>query len=286
MAKKHYHSTGARALTYTALLGPFALLFALFQLAPVLWVVINSFVYDGEFSLDNYREILDSAFTLQSFYNSLWLSLISSVIGLFIALLLVNSLRRVDCRLRRAVIAFINMSSNFSGVPLAFAFIIILGVNGSVTLLLRSLGIIEEFDLYSKWGLLAIYTYFQIPLAVLLLYPAFDALKDEWQEAAELLGATTLQYVCKVALPILTPAIIGTFVILIANAMGAYASVYALTSGNYNVITIRIAALVSGDIFLEPNLAAAISVILMLIMAVIVMINYTLLNRSRYARKQ
>lgn len=286
MAKKHYHSTGARALTYTVLLGPFALLFALFQLAPVLWVVINSFVYDGEFSLDNYREILDSAFTLQSFYNSLWLSLISSVIGLFIALLLVNSLRRVDCRLRRAVIAFINMSSNFSGVPLAFAFIIILGVNGSVTLLLRSLGIIEEFDLYSKWGLLAIYTYFQIPLAVLLLYPAFDALKDEWQEAAELLGATTLQYVCKVALPILTPAIIGTFVILIANAMGAYASVYALTSGNYNVITIRIAALVSGDIFLEPNLAAAISVILMLIMAVIVMINYTLLNRSRYARKQ
>ena len=286
MPKKSYHRRSAKALTYTALLGPFALLFALFQLAPVLWVTVNSFIYDGEFTLDNYRAILDSAFTLQSFYNSLWLSLISSVIGLVIALLLVNSLRRVDCRLRRAVIAFINMSSNFSGVPLAFAFIIILGVNGSVTLLLRAAGLVEEFDLYSKWGLLAIYTYFQIPLAVLLLYPAFDALKDEWQEAAQLLGASMLQYVRKVALPILTPAIIGTFVILIANAMGAYASVYALTSGNYNVITIRIAALVSGDIFLEPNLAAAISVVLMLIMAAIVMINYTLLNRSRYARKQ
>ena len=286
MPKKSYHRRSAKALTYTALLGPFALLFALFQLAPVLWVAVNSFIYDGEFTLDNYRAILDSAFTLQSFYNSLWLSLISSVIGLVIALLLVNSLRRVDCRLRRAVIAFINMSSNFSGVPLAFAFIIILGVNGSVTLLLRAAGLVEEFDLYSKWGLLAIYTYFQIPLAVLLLYPAFDALKDEWQEAAQLLGASMLQYVRKVALPILTPAIIGTFVILIANAMGAYASVYALTSGNYNVITIRIAALVSGDIFLEPNLAAAISVVRMLIMAAIVMINYTLLNRSRYARKQ
>ncbi len=286
MTKKRYHRRGAKALTYTALLGPFALLFALFQLAPVLWVVINSFIYDGELTLDNYRAIWDSAFTLQSFYNSLWLSLISSLIGLIIALLLVNSLRRVDCRLRRMVISFINMSSNFSGVPLAFAFIIILGVNGSITLLLRSIGLVEEFDLYSKWGLLAIYTYFQIPLAVLLLYPAFDALKDEWQEAAQLLGASMLQYVRKVALPVLTPAIIGTFVILIANAMGAYASVYALTSGNYNVITIRIAALVSGDIFLEPNLAAAISVLLMLIMAVIVMINYTLLNRSRYAKKQ
>ncbi len=286
MPKKHYHSPAAKWLTYSALLGPFVLLFALFQLAPLLWVGINSFIYEGSFSFENYRSILNSAFTLQAFTNSLWLSLLSSIIGLAIALVFTNSLRRVDSRLRRAVIAFVNMSSNFSGVPLAFAFIIILGVNGAGTLLLRSSGLVEDFDLYSKWGLLAIYTYFQIPLAVLLLYPAFDALKDDWQEAAQLLGATTLQYVCKVALPILTPAIIGAFVILIANAMGAYASVYALTAGNYNVITIRIAALVSGDIFLEPNLAAAISVVLLLLMACVVFINYTLLNSSRYAKKQ
>ena len=223
---------------------------------------------------------------MQAFYNSLWLSLISSVLGLLIGLITVNSLRRVPGKIRNAVIAFINMSSNFSGVPLAFAFIIILGTNGALTLLLREIGLIDDFELYGKWGLLAIYTYFQIPLSVLLLYPAFDSLKDEWQEAAALLGASIWQYVYKVALPILTPAMIGTFVILIANAMGAYASVYALTTGNYNVITIRIAALVSGDIFLEPNLAAAISVVLMLIMAFIVMINYTVLNRSRYAKKQ
>lgn len=285
MAKKSFHKY-SKWLTYIACLGPFALLFALFQLAPIFWVVINSFVYEGEFTFDNYLEIFNSGFIRQGFYNSLWLSIISSLLGLVIGLLTVNSLRRVNGKVKNAVISFVNMSSNFSGVPLAFAFIIILGTNGAVTLALRELGIIDDFDLYSKWGLLAIYTYFQIPLSVLLLYPAFDALKDEWQEAAALMGASTMQYVRKVALPILTPAMIGTLVILIANAMGAYASVYALTSGNYNVVTIRIAALVSGDIFLEPNLAAAISVVLMLIMAFIVMINYTLLNRSRYAKKQ
>ena len=285
MVKKHYHHM-SKALTYTACLGPCAILFFLFPLAPIFWVVINSFIYEGEFTFDNYRAIWESAFTMQAFYNSLWLSLISSVLGLLIGLITVNSLRRVPGKIRNAVIAFINMSSNFSGVPLAFAFIIILGTNGALTLLLREIGLIDDFELYGKWGLLAIYTYFQIPLSVLLLYPAFDSLKDEWQEAAALLGASIWQYVYKVALPILTPAMIGTFVILIANAMGAYASVYALTTGNYNVITIRIAALVSGDIFLEPNLAAAISVVLMLIMAFIVMINYTVLNRSRYAKKQ
>lgn len=285
MNKRHYHAGGARALTYLVCLGPFVLLFGLFQLAPVLLVLVNSFLYEGEFSLENYRSIVSSPFIMQAFGNSLWLSLLSAAAGLLIALVLTNSLRRTDSRLRNAVIAFINMSSNFSGVPLAFAFIIILGVNGSVTLLLRETGLIEEFDLYGKWGLLAIYVYFQIPLAVLLLYPAFDALKDEWQEAAQLMGASTCTYMRKVALPVLSPAIIGTFVILIANAMGAYASVYALTQGNYNVITIRIAALVSGDIFLEPNLAAAISVILMLLMSVIVLLNYLVFFRSRYAKK-
>ncbi|MFW1708020.1 ABC transporter permease [Vibrio parahaemolyticus] len=264
---------------------PFALFFYLFQLAPMIWVLFNSFIYDGEFTLDNYIEVLDSAFMLQAFGNSLWLSVWSSIFGLAIATLLVSSLRRVDSKLRDAVIAFTNMSSNFAGVPLSFAFIIILGTNGAITLLLKQYGLLGDFDLYGKWGLLAIYIYFQIPLAVLLLYPAFDALSDDWQAAAALLGARTSHYWAKVALPVLSPALFGTFIILIANAIGAYASVYALTSGNYNVITIRIASLVSGDLFLEPNLAAAISVILMALLAFITVINQWLIAKSYAAKK-
>ncbi|MDC5848993.1 ABC transporter permease subunit [Vibrio europaeus] len=266
-------------------LAPFALFFYLFQLAPMIWVLINSFIYDDEFAFDNYLEVLDSAFMMQAFGNSLWLAVWSSVVGLAIATLLVSSLRRVDCKIRDGVIAFTNMSSNFAGVPLSFAFIIILGTNGAITLLLKQYGLLGDFDLYGKWGLLAIYIYFQIPLAVLLLYPAFDALSDDWQAAAALLGARTSQYWTKVALPVLSPALFGTFIILIANAIGAYASVYALTSGNYNVITIRIASLVSGDLFLEPNLAAAISVILMALLAFITVINQWLISKSYAGRK-
>ncbi|QSA20867.1 ABC transporter permease subunit [Vibrio furnissii] len=268
-----------------AWLSPFALFFYLFQLAPMVWVGVNSFQVDDEWSLDNYREILDSGFIQQGFGNSLWLSVWSSLVGLAIAALLVSSLRRVSGRLRDAVIAFTNMSSNFAGVPLAFAFIIILGTNGALTLLLKQYGLIDDFNLYGKSGLMAIYIYFQIPLAVLLLYPAFDALSDDWQAAAALLGAKTWQYWVKIALPVLSPALLGTFIILIANAMGAYASVYALTSGNYNVITVRIASLVSGDLFLEPNLAAAISVVLMALLAFITLINQWLIARSYHAKR-
>ncbi|WP_434340126.1 ABC transporter permease [Motilimonas cestriensis] len=263
---------------------PFAVFFYLFQLAPMLWVVVNSFLVEQSWSLDHYHEIFNSSFIQQGFRNSLWLATWSSVIGLAIAVLLVSSLRRINSKIRDGVIAFTNMSSNFAGVPLAFAFIIILGVNGALTLLLKQYGLIDSFNLYGQWGLLAMYVYFQIPLAVLLLYPAFDALKDDWQDAAALLGASSWQYWRRVALPVLSPALLGTLIILIANAIGAYASVYALTSGNYNVVTVRIASLVSGDLFLEPNLAAAISVVLMLILAFITLINQWLIARSYHAK--
>ena len=98
------------------------------------------------------------------------------------------------------------------------------------------------------------------------------------------MGASKLTYWLKVAIPVLSPALLGTFIILIANAMGAYASTYALTSGNYNLVTIRIASLVSGDLFLEPNMAAALSVLLIAILGFITGIHHWLIKRSYHAK--
>lgn len=266
------------------LLLPLLLVLALFSLAPAAWVLLHSVQVDGVWSLAHFVEILGSSFYRQAFGNSLWVSVWSSVLGLLIALLSAASLKRVDGRLRDAVVAFTNMASNLSGVPLAFAFIILMGANGAVTLLLRDWGIGEDFNVYSRAGLILIYTYFQVPLAVLLLYPAFDALNDEWQESAALLGASRWQYWRLIALPVLLPAVLGTFILLFANAMGAYASAYALMTSNYNLVTIRISSLVAGDIFLEPNLAAALSVLLVALLVLLVTVNQLLLKRSYHAR--
>lgn len=267
------------------LLLPFILFFAVFQLVPLAWIMVASFVtVDGEWGLSNYRDVLDSPFYLQAIRYSLEISLWSSLLGLAIAVIGVQSLRQVDSRLRDMVISFTNMTSNFAGVPLAFAFIILLGFNGTLTLLLKQLGVIEGFNLYTKGGLILIYTYFQIPLGVLLLYPAFDALRDDWRESAALLGAGPLRYWRHIALPVLTPALLGTFVILLANALGAYATVYALTTGNFNVVPVRIAALVAGDIYLDPNLASALAMLLVALMAMITVVHQWLLKRSYHGK--
>ncbi|MQT84899.1 ABC transporter permease subunit [Pseudomonas sp. FSL R10-2964] len=265
---------------------PFAVFFIVFQIAPLVWVLIHSVQSEESgWGLANFIKIFNSKFYLQAIQHSLEISVWSSLFGIIIAILGSYSLRKVDSRLRNFVNAFANMTSNFSGVPLAFAFIILLGFNGSITIMLKQAGIIEDFNLYSKTGLIILYTYFQIPLGVLLLYPAFDALREDWRESASLLGANSWQFWRFIGLPVLTPALLGTFVILLANALGAYATVYALTTGNFNVLPIRIAAMVSGDISLDPNMASALAVILVGLMTLVTLVHQWLLKRSYHVAR-
>jgi len=267
-------------------LAPFAIVFIVFQIAPLVWVLIHSLQSEETgWGLDNFSRIFASKFYLQAIQHSLEISFWSSLFGIVIAVLGSYSLHKVDSKLRNFVNAFANMTSNFSGVPLAFAFIILLGFNGSITIMLKQAGIIEDFNLYSKTGLIILYTYFQIPLGVLLLYPAFDALREDWRESASLLGANSWQFWRFIGLPVLTPALLGTFVILLANALGAYATVYALTTGNFNVLPIRIAAMVSGDISLDPNMASALAVILVGLMTFVTLVHQWLLKRSYHVAR-
>lgn len=267
------------------LLLPFALFFIAFQIAPLAWVAIHSLQTTTGWSLDNFSKAFGSRFYRQAIQFSLEISFWSSVLGILIAVVGAYSLRRVDSRLRDFVSAFANMTSNFSGVPLAFAFIILLGFSGAITMLLKESGLIDDFNLYSKTGLIITYTYFQIPLGVLLLYPAFDALREDWRESAALLGASTWDYWRHIGLPVLTPALLGTFVILLANALGAYATVYALTTGNFNVLPIRIAAMVAGNITLDPNLASALAMILVGLMTLVTLVHQWLLRRSYHVAR-
>ncbi|KXG81395.1 ABC transporter permease [Pseudomonas mosselii] len=263
---------------------PFAVFFIIFQVAPLAWVALNSLQGESGWGLANFSKIFASKFYLQALQRSLEISFWSSLFGIVIATLGAYSLRQVDSKLRDFVSAFANMTSNFAGVPLAFAFIILLGFNGALTLLLKQMGLLGDFSIYSKTGLILVYTYFQIPLGVLLLYPAFDALREDWRESAALLGASHWQFWRHIGLPVLTPALLGTFVILLANALGAYATVYALTTGNFNVLPIRIAGLVAGDISLDPNLASALAMVLVGLMTVVTVVHQWLLKRSYHAR--
>ncbi len=134
------------------------------------------------------------------------------------------------------------------------------------------------FKLHEKLGLELVYTYFQIPLMVLIIAPAIDGLKKEWREAAENMGATPSMYWRKVALPILMPSILGTMVLLFGNAFGAQATAYQLTGGALPIITLVISSQIRGDVLHNPGLGFAAAMGMIAIMAVSIFA-YTLLQR-------
>ncbi|MNG38419.1 hypothetical protein D3C84_1261240 [compost metagenome] len=58
-----------------------------------------------------------------------------------------------------------------------------------------------------------------------------------------------------------------------------------MTTGNFNVLPIRIAALVAGDISLDPNLASALAIILVGLMTLVTIVHQWLLKRSYHVAR-
>lgn len=268
-----------------ALLLPFFILVIGFEIGPLISMVKDSFYADDgiKISLDQYITIFKSKFYLQGIQNSVLISLFSAITSIIVAIVLAYSFTKFSKKAQNRLLMIANMTSNFEGIPLSFSYIILLGNNGLFTLLFAKLGmdVFAHFNLYSWTGLILVYVYFQIPLAIMLLYPSFQGIKHQWNEAAALLGASKLKFWIHIGLPVLLPSIVGIFSILFANAMGAYATAYALVGSNYNLLSLQIANLVSSEVTLNPHLGSALGVLLASTMIVAMWFNQRMMRRVR-----
>ena len=244
---------------------PFALFALLFLILPTIRIVIASFqTPDGFFTLGNIAG-LAAPNIVDATILSLKLSLLTAFFGCFLGLAIAIAVTRGGLPewLRGCMLTFSGVASNFAGVPLAFAFIATLGRLGLITVLLRDwFGInlaAVGFNLISFTGLAVTYLYFQIPLMILIITPALDGLKREWNEAAQTLGASNAQYWRMVALPVLWPALLGSFALLFANAFGAVATAMALTGSALSIIPIILFAQIRGDVLNDPHLGYALA---------------------------
>lgn len=257
---------------------PFLIVIFMFELLPLLAVAANSLTQEDATSIGNYLEILTSRFYLGSFKVSFGISIATALIGLCIGLPAAVILRRMPGKVQQFVVICSNIGANFTGFPLAFSFVILLGVSGSFTLLLQRIGLFEDFNIYSTTGLVIVYAYFQILFAILLVLPALAVLTPDLEEAAHLVGASRFAFWRRIGLPILAPSLLGAFLLLFANAMGTYATAWALVGGSANVVTIRIGELTAGDVFSDPNLADALAMLLVVSLVVPIIVEQVFLR--------
>ncbi len=270
-----------------ALLGtvPFFAYVAIFLIIPTLVVVIGAFAgNEGGVTLDNVKA-LGNAYILDAFGRSIALSAISALVGAVLGALLAYALATANPEgvLRRTVTAAAGVLAQFGGVTLTFAFLATIGLSGFVTVWLQKT---FNFDLYANgvWlfelpGLTLVYTYFQIPLMVIVFLPALEGIRPQWREAAESLGGTTWQYWTRVAGPLLAPAFLGSTLLLFANAFSAYATAAALVSQGSPLVPLQIRGALTSEVLLgQQNLGKAMALGMVVVVAV-VMALYTLLQR-------
>lgn len=265
-----------------AFVGLFLLFVAAFLIAPTIVLIVKSFIGDKGFTLSYILGLWDYQYRL-AFENSIILGAASALTGLVGGFFLAYASLQPGAPgfLRSIITSFSAVAANFAGVPLAFAFISTLGSLGFVTVMLRHLGIniySMGFSLYSLSGLTITFSYFQIPLMLIIITPAIQGLRPQWREASDGLGASSWQYWRHVGLPVLTPSLLGGFLLLFGSAFSAFATPYALTDGNIALVTISISNVLSGNVMSDPQVGAALSTGMIAVMIVVLLI-YSVVTR-------
>ncbi len=267
-----------------AFLLPLAFIVILFEWIPLADMVIRSFMDGGTFTLDNYASVFTKPVYLVAMKNSLWITLSSSVIGLIIDFFVGMALSGSKGKGKSLYLSLLNLTSTFSGVPLSIAFITVLGTSGVFVLIGRQFGIdaLANYHLYSLGGMFVIYVYFQIPMGTLLMLSAFEKIRKEWKESAYLMGAGNIKFWTHIGIPVMMPAILGTFNMLFANAIASYATPYLLVNNSISLLSIKVVDMFVGDVKQRPGLGSALAIVLLVI--VVVQIGLTNLCKRHFEK--
>ena len=265
-------------------IGAFIAFALAFMVAPTVVLAVQSVSGEHGFTLEFIRSLGEYRYRV-AFQNSAVLSVASATVGVVAGGLIALTVLRPGTPgwLRSAVTSFSAVAANFAGVPLAFAFISTLGTLGLLTSLLKEVGIDLYglgFSLFSLSGLTLVYAYFQIPLMVIVVSPAIAALRPSWREAAENLGASSGQYWRLVGLPVLAPALLSAWILLFGSAFSAYATAYALTSGNIGLVTTEISNVLSGNVMASPQTGAALAVGMIVVMVGVLLLSSLLARQA------
>lgn len=267
---------------------PFLGFLLLFLLVPAVSVFLNSVRTETGWSLRALGEGLRGQ-NLEAFRFSITFSVGAALVGLIFGTMLAYAIATVKkpAWLRGVVTSFSGVAANMGGLPLAFAFLSLLGRQGILTKILEYLGwrIYDgDFNLGSVNGLIIVYSYFNIPLMVLVTLPAIDGLRPTWREACANLGGTAWTYWRRIGLPVLSPSLLGGFLLLFANSFSAYATARVLTD-NSKIVPLRIGFFLGGDVRIgEDAVGYSLAAWMIIIMAVAMTVYW--LARRRAERWQ
>ena len=227
----------------------------LWSLFPVYWMVATSFKSDAEmyrvnitfipqeFTLKHYSKILfDSPFPVQ-FRNSLIVSVTTTLLSMFVGSLAAYSITRLQYRGRQV-----------------FARSLIFGYLIPPTVLFIPLfALMQGINLInSVFSLILAYLTFTVPFCTWLLISYFRTIPPELDEAALVDGATRVQALWHIVLPLSTPAMAVVALFSFTLSWNEFLYALVLTSTQYSrTATVGINSMLAEDVFFWGQMMAA-----------------------------
>jgi spermidine/putrescine transport system permease protein len=254
---------------------PMAIWFTLFFFAPIIIILIYSFLkrdmqrgVTWEFSLDAYRYLADPVF-LRITLRTIFTSVVATVITILMALPCGYCMARSRHQTLLLLLIIIPFWTNF--LIRVFAWMNVLGNNGFLNELLLRIGLIGDYIpfLYNQKAVILVLVYMYLPYAILPLFSTIDKFDFSLLEASRDLGANKFTSMVKILLPNIRGGIFTAVLFTFIPIFGAYAVPMLVGGKDSYMLGQRIADFLKG----ERNWprAAAISMVLTLLTTVGVM---------------
>ena len=254
---------------FLALAGPAIVLVGVSAMAPVLWILSQSFLtLAGEVTLGNYEKVLSSGLTWSSLGVTLALSLstliLCLVLGVPLALALASAKRRVANR----VLILIMLPLWTSILVRTYGWLVLLRREGLINTSLASLGVIDQPLplVYNFTGTLIGMVHYMLPLFVLPVYAAMRDIDGNVVRASASLGAGFWRCVATVILPLSSSGIASGSIIVFIYTLGFFITPAVLGGGKVNPIAIRIERTLST--FQDWGSASALGMLLLLLVLI------------------
>ncbi|MGQ9473376.1 MAG: ABC transporter permease, partial [Candidatus Caldatribacteriaceae bacterium] len=257
------------------LLLPIGFWFLFFLFVPLFLVLWESVHGEQGFDLSAYAGVFVRKLYRESLKNSLVLSVSTTFLGTFIGLPLSYALYRTEKGIKEFILALLALPLTFSGLVIAYAFIILLGNSGFITILLSRLFGIDTLEfssfLFTWRGLLVAYLYFLIPRMILTMIAAWSEVDWSLLEAAEILGMKRTRAFFRVIFPLIRPSLLAGSSLLFAVSMGAFGTAFALVGTGVNIMPLLIYTQMS-EISVNLQEANALAVILVAVTTTVVLV--------------
>jgi len=225
---------------------------------PVVMLVLGSFSEGlgafGSFTLDKYVQSYTDPELLDIIVNTVIFTICSAVVATLLALFLayLNTRTNIPFKFLFRIISIIPMM--IPHILFCVSWVLLLNPsNGLINLFLKEVFQLENslFNIYTLPGMILVEGLLDLPIAYLILAPALAAFDVSLEESSKVCGASNLKTLIRVTLPVLRPAILASFILVIVRSLASFAvpsvigmpgRIYVLATHIYRIIATGFAA--------------------------------------------